>query len=288
MSQENWDLALCRVRFSKADICLQDFPKTRDHLSGVLVTTAVGPSPQVPKIPTTAILVVAGPTMQYELALQLQCALHTTGSSACEVVSVKDLEGFNLESRLYFFLPELEASFPTNADAVQYSRPQKLTTTSRNLFWLTQKDGTFVDHPDFCLVTGLQRCLRLEKPSSNIVVLVIDRMDSSAHITNMVMTAFEHTFLPNADRVVERSFAEQDVVLYISRMFEASYPNSSVAAQIDSGRAQPHQIPQANVRPLGPYIASPFSWTLYSSKMIQYITPSLGPIMLRFKSNLQA
>ena len=56
----------------------------------------------------------------------------------------------------------------------------------------------------------------------------------------MVKTAFEHTFLTNTDRVVERSFVVKDGVLYISRMIEANYLNSSVAAQAGSRKAQPY------------------------------------------------
>lgn len=257
MSQENWDLALRRADFSGADICLQDFPDMRDHLVGVIVATAVGQSPQAPKIPPTAIVAAAGSTMQHQVALQLQASLRTAGSPACEIITVEALDAVNLECKLCFFLPELEASFLANVDAKQYSRLRKLTTSGSGLFWLTKKGGLFVDDPESCLVTGLQRCLRSENPSFNFVTLAIDKTESPTHVTEMITKAFEQTFLPSTNKIVERSFGEKDSVLHISRMIEANYLNSSVAAKASIGKAQPYQIPHKDIRPLGLQIASP-------------------------------
>ena len=257
MSQENWDLALRRTDFSGADICLQDFPEMRDHLVGVIVATALGQSSPAPKIPQTTIVAAANSAMQHEVALQLQSSLHTAGSPACEIITVEALDDVNLESKLCFFLPELEASFLAEMDAMQYSRLRKLTTARNGLFWLTKKGGLFVDDPEACLVTGLQRCLRSENPSFNFVTLAIDKTDSGAHVTEMVVKVFQQTFFSTMNKVVERSFAEKDGVLHISRMIEANYLNSSVAAKASIGKAQPYQIPQKSIRALGLQIASP-------------------------------
>lgn len=257
MSQENWDRALRRTNFSGADICLQDFPETRNHLIGVMVATAVDQSPRGLKIPQTAIVALAGSDIQHEVASHLQSLLHSAGSPACEIVSVDALEEVELESKLCFFLLELEASFLANLDAKQYSRLRKLTMASNALFWLTKKGGLFVDDPEACLVTGLQRCLRSENPSFNFVTLAIDSTESRKHVAEMVMKVFEQTFLPTTDKVVETSFAEKDGVLHIGRMIEANYVNSSIAAKTNIGKAHPYQIPQSNVRPLVLQIASP-------------------------------
>ena len=257
MSQEDWDLALRRTNFSGADICLQDFPDIRDHLVGVIVATAIGQSPQPPKIPQTAIIAAAGSAIQHEIALQLQSSLHAAGSPACEIITVEAIDEVDLKSKLCFFLPELEASFLEIMDAKQYSRLRKLTTSGNGLVWLTKKGGLFVDDPESCLVTGLQRCLRSENPSFNFVTLALDSTDSRTHVTEMIMKVFQQTFFPTTDKVVERSFAEKDGVLHISRMIEANYLNSSVAAKASIGKPQPYQIPQKNIRPLGLRIASP-------------------------------
>ncbi len=257
MSQKHWDLALRRTNFIGADICLQDFPEMRDHLVGVIVATAAGPRPEPPKVPQTAIVAVAGSAMQHEIALQLQSSLHIAGSPACEIITVEALDDVNLESKLCFFLPELEASFLANMDTKKYSRLRKLTTSSNGLFWLTKKGGLFVDDPESCLVTGLQRCLRSENPNFNFVTLAIDKTDSRSHVTEIVMKVFQQTFFPTTDRVVERSYAEKESVLHISRMIEADYLNTSVAAKASIGKALPYQIPQSNIRPLKLQIASP-------------------------------
>ena len=142
-------------------------------------------------------------------------------------------------------------------DAMQYSRLRKLTTARNGLFWLTKKGGLFVDDPESCLVTGLQRCLRSENPNFNFVTLAIDKTDSRTHVTEMVLKVFQQTFFPTINRVVERSFAEKDGVLHISRMIEANYLNSSVAAKASIGKAQPYQIPQKSMRALSLQISSP-------------------------------
>ena len=195
--------------------------------------------------------------MQHEVALRLHSSLHAAGSPACEIITVEALDEVNLESKLCFFLPELEASFLAEMDAKQYSRLRKLTTSRNGLFWLTKKGGLFVDDPESCLVTGFQRCLRSENPSFTFVTLAIDKTESPAHVTDMVVKVFQQTLFPTMNKVVERSFAEKDGVLHISRMIEANYLNSSVAAKASIRKAQPYQIPQRSICALTLQIVSP-------------------------------
>ncbi|KAA8905059.1 fatty acid synthase S-acetyltransferase [Sphaerosporella brunnea] len=258
MSQEDWDVVLRRNKFTGVDIGLADFPDLRNHLVGLMVSTAASEGPAAQTLPKTVIVTATNSTLQQSVAEQLMFRLEAQ-AQGCELISLTDASATAFEHKSCIFLPELEESLLSDISTEDYQALQKMIAAASGVLWLTQGGGTTPENPNAELVTGLARCIQSENSSFSFIHLTLDGTKPSRNVVDTVDTilkVFKHTALPGPDRH-ETIYAEKDGVLYIARAIEANYLNHFISEKTTLGEARLQRFGQEPIRPLKLSIASP-------------------------------
>lgn len=129
------------------------------------------------------------------------------------------------------------------------ARVKALTNNARNLIWIT---GLAEAQPEFSLVRGLSRTLRLEQPSLRFLVFSTEypRGQLGVSIQNIVMTVAEALEAENPDT----EFSEREGVVYIARFVPDEKANEIFQQR---QRMEPVGNSLDNVKPARLTITSP-------------------------------
>ena len=275
MSQSDWDSALHKAGFSGVDVSLQDFPGMRDHLVGVVVTTATETSPPKENTASGVVIVAESSSLvQQQIADQLKSRFKAIGVPSCDLVGPEDLDAIYLEHKTCVYLPDLGRSILSNIGDKDYNNLKKLVLSTDGLLWLTYGGRPPELRPEAELVTGFSRCMRSENPSIKFVTISLESLDDNGRIADTVAKVYGQTLQSAEQRGFERAFVEKNSVLHIGRVVEANYLNAAVKNQVTTGIAQPYTIGQLPLRPLSLGIATPgLLDTLQFSDDIAYDAP---------------
>ena len=259
MYEHHWNDILSRTGFSGNDIALRDWPDELNHMTSVLVSTAVGLEADTKPTGKTILVADRDSVLQQSIAKELSRAImESVGVNVphdlVSIVAPADVIEQPTEDLLCVFLPELERPFLSNIDATGFSCLKKLTT-SQGLLWLTRSGPEASHDPAFELVVGFARSIRSENGRFRFTTLALESFNNLSLAVSSTMKTMQATTLQHGDAVVEDEFLEKGGVLYINRVVEANYVNDDIARRTYMQQAE--LLPWDVERPIKLTIASP-------------------------------
>ncbi|KAJ4354678.1 uncharacterized protein N0V89_006415 [Didymosphaeria variabile] len=225
-----WDVLLKSNQFSGVDLEMCDYGSENCHMWSYFISTATDDTEQHQEShgQLSAPLIVAKQDSQAQMQLveQINTCLRMPGM-APETLSFDDAVGrTDLGSRDLIMLLEIEQPVLVEPTSEFFSGLQKVLCSARSIIWVTQNSYTV--SPEYGIVTGLIRVLRIENNSTQIVTLGIEDQEPTRTASN-ISTIFKATQKALDLRVdVEPEYLEQSSFLHINRVVSSKFVNEHI------------------------------------------------------------
>lgn len=231
ISVDRWDEMLRKNGFSGNDLVFRDY-RTKDcHMWSIIISTAVAPTPEVPKFHNLNLVLDRNSEDQLKLAEELTKA---------DDVSRRPIRKLSLEEAALLPEPSTEhhimildySSYTfSNIDPATFCYLQRLITTSASLLWVTRGGEGAPYSPHHGILQGLSRVCRNENPKVVFVTVALESGPccfSPAKDAANILKVLERTEAGLANKVFEPEYTQIDGILHINRLAEAKRPNEHV------------------------------------------------------------
>lgn len=257
MTPEKWSQVLSGNHFSGTDFVLNDFQDPKCQELSIIVSTALKPTPSQPALPKVTIVTEKGSQPQKQVAHQIRDMLRSRSGSACEIVDLgQGVSVGNLSESFCIFLLELESPILHNMNQESFEQLRTMLASTQGLLWATGGGGALWEAPEYQVADGLIRALRTENAMLKAVTMALDSTQRDSEANAEVIFKTLTTTLSNEHSELETEYLDQDGVIAINRVVEASYMNDHIY----------------NVTKPQQFLTQPFG------------TPGLPPLALNFRT----
>ncbi|KAI1751503.1 polyketide synthase [Xylaria castorea] len=221
MTKESWGDYLQTTGFSGIDAVFPDFPDPIDQFGSILVSTAVGPIEDPPKLAPAFVIKLDDSYSQSEAAAKM-CG--TLGEELpCEVVDLTRIRDKSFQKSTCIILTDIEAPILRSPSAEVLASLKHIIARSDRLLWLS-RDGSI--NPDYELLAGFARVIRAEHPGLKFITISFDDVDDLSTLadTSMKILRASYTSTENSFRVVNDA-------IQIARVVPANPISKHVQAQ---------------------------------------------------------
>ncbi len=255
LSEETWHDALCRNKFSGADISLRDFDPRRHTLS-VIATTALDLEISSTTFPSTLIIVKEDSDLQTEICHGLKSQLQQVGISP-QIVSLQKIGSRELDQVFCIFLPELEETFLINIRDEDFSNLKHMVKSAKGILWVTNGGGHSTKKPEMGLVTGFARSVRSENHSLNFVTLALEMEVTKFQTVANIVKVYQAAVNCRPHEQIESEYLEREGLLCVNRTVDATDFNDSVFSKFARNEPEPWKFGEEPQRALSLTIESP-------------------------------
>ncbi|GKZ54184.1 putative Hybrid PKS-NRPS biosynthetic cluster [Aspergillus niger] len=186
-NEATWEKTLRNLGYSGIQSIVYDSGMAHPHCHSLILSQAVTPSLSQILRPSIAldslsseekILIIGGETaLGSRVVRELQPLLRSWKNSILILPSLTDIASFDSHvAKHVLCLADFEASIFRDFSPLHFDALQKLFQQPRNVFLVTR--GFKQGDPYSSMTVGLARVLRTELPSSNVVLLDVDRDDN--------------------------------------------------------------------------------------------------------------
>jgi len=199
MTREKWSDHLLSTGFSGLDTVFPDFPDPTDQFGSVLVSTAVGPIVEPPKLAPAFIIKLGESPSQLEVADQMCRTLWP--EAPCQIVDLTEIVNKGFQKSTCILLADLEAPVLRNLSAEVLEALKHIIARSNRLLWLS-RDGSI--SPDYELLAGFARVIRAEHSKLQFTTISFDDKETVTTIVNQSLNILRtsYTSAENTYRVV--------------------------------------------------------------------------------------
>ncbi|MCJ1389265.1 hypothetical protein MMC18_002121 [Xylographa bjoerkii] len=258
ISVQDWHDVLLRNRFSGIDVAMHDCEDEVDRLTSAFISSASDTTSRPLIASKIAIIIAKSSSLQATLAQHLKDALEVNGSSQCSVLSLGDFDLLSLQQTTYISLLEVENSFLDSISKDSFSSLQKITSFTQLLIWVTSGGAHSTTDPKAGMVTGLSRSLRSENSKLHFVTLGLQDTRDIPNAVDKISGILRSTLCTTLGEI-ETEYVEQDGMLCIPRVIEASDINHHVFSKTVLQESELRMFGQVPTRPLSLSIRSPGS-----------------------------
>jgi SAM-dependent methyltransferase len=262
---EEWDGILKEVGFSGTDLVLRDFNQDVAHHYGWVVSTAVSDAPFVEpqngiqsRWTQHATIVVNYTSIQQQvLANQLLPHLQDRWGIESSIVDVTNhtVQPERETRSLLILLADYGTPFLAALTKETWGYFQRLVQGYDHCLWISGGGGQGAN-PEYGMVDGLARTLRLEYPGLHLVTLALDATgEDSSDKTDLLLLVLSEMVSQTSSTPYEEEYIEWKGYLHTRRLVDANHIKMSMDAKL-----APYEIVS---RPLSSQ--SPFKMTMSSS-----------------------
>ncbi|KAI0544367.1 polyketide synthase [Xylaria curta] len=219
MTKESWGDYMQTTGFSGLDAVFPDFPNPADQFGSILVSTAIGPVEEPPKLAPAFVIKLDG--SQLEVATEMCGTLRR--ELPCEVVDLTRIRDKYFQKSTCIIITDLEAPILRSPSADVLASLKHIISRSSRLLWLS-KDGSI--NPDHELLAGFARVIRAEHPGLKFTTISFDHIDNLSTLaeTSIKILRASYTSTENSFRVI-------DGAIQIARVVPANPISKHVQAQ---------------------------------------------------------
>ncbi|KAF4629252.1 hypothetical protein G7Y89_g8896 [Cudoniella acicularis] len=250
ISKEEWHRTLLKNGFSGSEIVFDDYEDPLCHELSFIISTATAtdamilPSSPPQQFINRICIINGGTPFQTRVTSQIQNKLRTAGNLDCITASLLDPFLSTLgDSTLLVFLPELEKPLLSSLDDQTFQALKSLLSLAVRALWVTCGGGNSPGMPDYGMIEGLARVLRVENRKLSLVTLALEIRENSVGRTVDNIIQVLSGMVHNSSGDYEREYREIDGILQISRVIEAKY--------LDDQILQKTALNQYKVQPFG-------------------------------------
>ena len=241
LSETDWTCALAQNGFSGMDLCLRDTDSAQDHISNILVATAVDSSTCVEhrfnssRENTVAILNLPDLNQQDEFGSALSRAITSNLGNKCDLAAIGEI----LPHRYVVCILDLDHPIFGEPSEALWASLQSLCTRNKRILWITQSACSEQVSPAYSMVTGWARCIRTEVPGLRLITMALEYAVPSIDVLTNITNALQTLFTDKTDKI-EEEYVERNGLFYTPRIM----PNLRMDKQIqpDCTEAEPELL----------------------------------------------
>ncbi|KAM0168080.1 hypothetical protein ACHAPF_011356 [Botrytis cinerea] len=233
ISDEVWDEVLKNTGFSGIDFNFKDYDENECHEHSVLVSTSCDDFTNTNPLPSTIAILDPKSNLQIKTYEILREKLQSLGTT--DIVSATLSEAINFKENQPFVivLLELDRPFFREMTESEFEELKTMVLTFENILWACRGGGDRPDSPDYALVQGVFRALRMENLRLKFISLSFET--SSTHATHLANKVFE-VYRKSSNESVndyEQEYVERNGMICIDRVVDADYMNQKLATTAD-------------------------------------------------------
>jgi NADPH:quinone reductase-like Zn-dependent oxidoreductase len=208
--------------FSGIDVNLIESFKMADRTRQAIVTT-------FGKVPTTSfgnlttlLILDSNSEYQRELGHLVESLLTANGSNNVEQVFVEDLASIpSFEQTICVFFVEIEHPFLKDISSPTYNAVRRPLSTAKVAVWLDGGGGDLNASPDFALIDGLARVLRVENEELKFISAKLENgIQNLEEQSSSILKIFKSIDVQSNTQNYEANFLEVASQLFICRLLE--------------------------------------------------------------------
>ncbi|KAI1761226.1 putative polyketide synthase [Hypoxylon sp. FL1150] len=215
---DSWSRALKEAGFTNMD------------LSILIASTQYSPSPNSLQNGAITILINQDSQEQKALGRELSKRLDTNGT-ATELLCIDSITSADMRGTTCVSLLEIGNSYLSRIQEVAFGKIQQLIGHYQNILWLTQDDQVPVS-PEFAVVDGLARVIRVEYPFKKFVTLALEpqNIQPIEGCSGMVCRVL-YRMLSTDIHETEFEYREHNGMLHINRVIHSQTMNDMISAR---------------------------------------------------------
>ncbi|KAL4810922.1 hypothetical protein BDV18DRAFT_165373 [Aspergillus unguis] len=227
----SWDSVLRQASFSGVDVDIKDFEEQTSREHSALISTAVSsiaPEKQS-QLPRAAVVYDVLDSMQNQFAKELLAAMTNLGIPETHAVSLETAAQLAANGNWFFvIIIELGDSFIMTLNEVKYALFQGILQSADGILWVSRGGGARPQLPDYAMIQGAFRGIRLEEQGSKFISLSLESTSLNlACILDLTMRVFRAVANTPVNGC-EQEYVERDGYLCVDRLIEADYINQQL------------------------------------------------------------
>ena len=205
---------LSKNGFSGIDVELAD---------GTVITTPVVPRPALAELLRCLLVIDTASEYQKALAGLVQLCLQSKADISTEIVSLNDLASKpTFRQTVCIFFLELEKAILKDLQSSSFAILREVLATAKGVVWLSAGGGHFGTSPDFSIIDGLARVLRLENENLKFIMAKLETQIRSPELQALsIFKIIDSTDFESHDQNYESAFLEVNGQLRISRIVDS-------------------------------------------------------------------
>lgn len=221
MTKETWGDYLQLTGFSGIDAVFPDFPEPIDQFGAIMVSTAMEPVKELPKLEPVFVIKLGSSHSQLELAAQMCDTLRQ--EVPCEVVDLTQVGEKGFQKSTCIVLADLDLPLLRNPSPEMLGSLKQLIARSKRLVWLSRDGNT---SPDYELLAGFARAIRAEQSRLQFITVTFDCVDVSSTVVNRSVEIWRESYTST-----ENSFRVINGQINVGRVVAAGPISKYVQAQ---------------------------------------------------------
>ena len=227
LSEDEWFQKMNAIGFAGPEMVLRDFEDQKHRLSIIIATARQEP---VASLYSKQPLIIMPQDNAHfrDVVCQVQSQLPQPAQLACKIVAFHDLFFQDLGLNFCICLLELEETLFLDIKAKDWIQFKAMIHSANSLLWTTRGRES---RPEFGLVTGLARTIRLGYPTLILIELALQQDCTTSGVAKHVSRIFNVSISDPVEQT-ESEYLERNGILHVDRIVEANYMNNAVQASL--------------------------------------------------------
>ncbi|KAI1144225.1 putative polyketide synthase [Hypoxylon sp. FL0543] len=243
LSIDSWRGALEEAGFAGLDLILKDYEDDSICEQSILVASTSTSSPAgSSRIGDVTILFDHESKEQEDLTRPLAETLNANGAT-CRLLEIESLGPADLSGGTCVSLLEVGRPLLSRMQRETFDKIKHIVGSFQDILWVTQDDKIPVS-PEFAVVDGFARVIRVEYPLKNFVTLALEpRGNRLAEENSQTVTTVLRQMLSTSDYETEFEYREHEGLLNINRVIHSKPMNEMISA-----RSKPQYTKRASLK----------------------------------------
>jgi NADPH:quinone reductase-like Zn-dependent oxidoreductase/ubiquinone/menaquinone biosynthesis C-methylase UbiE len=230
LSVDLWKTIVSKTGFSGIEVEVGDCEDRDNYSFSTMLTTAIPSERHYPD----QISIISPKGVSHTWLKNLRDSItHTTGVATI----VEDLETIQADGKYCIIIHEMLQPMLHQLSADVFNRLRSTLTTAKGALWVTSAGLITATKPEYGLLAGLLRTLRMENAGRRLVSVDLEPTADpwNDEACNSIVKVFASAFeLSTAPDEIDSEYAVKDSKIHMSRIYEDSDENNATAALAES------------------------------------------------------
>ncbi|KAF7881904.1 uncharacterized protein EAF02_006592 [Botrytis sinoallii] len=233
ISDDVWDEVLKSTGFSGIDFNFKDYDEDECHEHSALVSTSRDDFSNTTPFPPTIVILDPKSDLQSKTYELLRDQLRLSGTTDIVSATLNEATIFKGKQPFIVVLLELNKPFLHEMTEPEFENLKAMFLTFENILWTCKGGGDRPDMPEYALVQGTFRALRMENIRLKFISLSFETSSNNAtHLANRIFEVYSEISTKGV-KDCEQEYVERNGMICIDRVVDADYMNQKFSATTD-------------------------------------------------------
>ncbi|KAF7899503.1 hypothetical protein EAF00_003839 [Botryotinia globosa] len=233
ISDEVWDEVLKSTGFSGIDFNFKDYDEDECHEHSALISTSREDLSNATLFPPTIVILDPKSDLQSKTYEALRDQLRLSGTTEITSTPLNEVTTFKEKQPFIVVLLEIDRPFFHEMTEPEFEDLKAMFLTFENILWACKGGGDRPNMPEYALVQGAFRALRMENVRLKFISISFETSSNNAtHLANRVFEVYREISTKGV-KDCEQEYVERNGMICIDRVVDADYMNQNFSATTD-------------------------------------------------------